>query len=152
MDESALKKYDRIFFFWKKSNLKTQEKIIETADKLNIKISSIPDLAFYDYKNFFISKIATVPYISINKLPLDNVFNIYIKRYFDIVFFIFGYNFNSYMVNSNCWHNYKIIIQRSCIFYSKKEKATEEKYLNVLSLEQWFLIPCLTLKWQMITI
>jgi putative colanic acid biosynthesis UDP-glucose lipid carrier transferase len=85
MDESALKKYDRIFFS-EKIKFKTQEKIIETADKLNIKISSIPDLAFYDYKNFFISKIATVPYISINKLPLDNVFNIYIKRYFDIVF------------------------------------------------------------------
>ena len=57
------------YFFLKKLNMKTQEKIIEIADKLNIKVSSIPDLAFYDYKNFFISKISTVPYISINKLP-----------------------------------------------------------------------------------
>ena len=85
LDESVIKKYDRIFFS-QKIKLKTQEKIIEIADKLNIKISSIPDLAFYDYKNFFISKISTVPYISINKLPLDNIFNLYLKRSFDILF------------------------------------------------------------------
>jgi putative colanic acid biosynthesis UDP-glucose lipid carrier transferase len=85
LDESVIKKYDRIFFS-QKIKLKTQEKIIEIADKLNIKISSIPDLAFYDYKNFFISKISTVPYISINKLPLDNNFNLYVKRSFDIIF------------------------------------------------------------------
>jgi putative colanic acid biosynthesis UDP-glucose lipid carrier transferase len=85
IDESEIKKYDRIFFS-QKIKLKTQEKIIQIADKLNIKISSIPDLAFYDYKNFFISKISTVPYISINKLPLDNIFNLYVKRSFDIVF------------------------------------------------------------------
>jgi putative colanic acid biosynthesis UDP-glucose lipid carrier transferase len=85
LDESVIKEYDRIFFS-QKIKLKSQEKIIEIADKLNIKISSIPDLAFYDYKNFFISKISTVPYISINKLPLDNVLNLYIKRSFDILF------------------------------------------------------------------
>ena len=85
MDESLIKKYDRIFFS-QKIKLKTQEKIIEIADKLNIKISFIPDLVFNDYKNFFISKISTVPYISINKLPLDNIFNLYVKRSFDIVF------------------------------------------------------------------
>tara|TARA_B100001063_G_scaffold18456_1_gene14210 strand:+ start:91 stop:1176 length:1086 start_codon:yes stop_codon:yes gene_type:complete len=85
LDEIMIQKYDRIFFS-QKIKLKTQEKIIEIADKLNIKISSIPDLAFHDYKNFFISKISTVPYISINKLPLDNIFNLYVKRSFDIVF------------------------------------------------------------------
>ena len=87
IDENEIKKYDRIFFS-QKIKLKTQEKIIEIADKLNIKVSSIPDLAFHDYKNFFISKISTVPYISINKLPLDNVFHLYVKRSFDIVFSI----------------------------------------------------------------
>jgi putative colanic acid biosynthesis UDP-glucose lipid carrier transferase len=85
LDEIMIKKYDRIFFS-QKLKLKTQEKLIEISDKLNIKISSIPDLAFHDYKNFFISKISTVPYISINKLPLDNIFNLYVKRSFDIVF------------------------------------------------------------------
>jgi putative colanic acid biosynthesis UDP-glucose lipid carrier transferase len=85
LDESLIKEYDRIFFS-QEINLKSQEKIIKIADKLNIKISSIPDLAFHDYKNFFISKISTVPYISINKLPLDNVLNLYLKRSFDIFF------------------------------------------------------------------
>ena len=85
LDESVIKEFDRIFFS-QKIKLKSQEKIIEIADKLNIKISSIPDLALYDYKNFFISKISTVPYISINKLPLDNVLNLYLKRSFDIFF------------------------------------------------------------------
>ena len=85
LSEEKIRKYDRIFFS-QKLKTKSQEKIIEIADSLNIKVSSIPDLAFYDVKNFFISKIATVPYISINKLPLDNSFNILIKRSFDIVF------------------------------------------------------------------
>ncbi len=85
LDESEIKQYDRIFFS-QKLKVKTQEKLIEIADKLNVKISSIPDLAFYDYKNFFISKISTVPYISINRLPLDSTFNLYVKRSFDIVF------------------------------------------------------------------
>ena len=77
--------YDRIFFS-QKLKIKTQEKIINIADDLNLKVSSIPDLAFYDIKNFFISKISNVPYVSINKLPLDNTFNIFLKRTFDIVF------------------------------------------------------------------
>ena len=83
-----IKKYDRIFFS-QKLKIKSQEKIIKIADDLNIKVSSIPDLAFHDVKNFFISKISTVPYISINKLPLDNNFNILIKRSFDILFSFF---------------------------------------------------------------
>ena len=85
LTNEEIKEYDRIFFS-QKLKIKSQEKIIKIADGLNIKVSSIPDLAFHDVKNFFISKISTVPYISINKLPLDNNFNILIKRSFDIVF------------------------------------------------------------------
>jgi len=85
LSEEKIMEYDRIFFS-QKLKIKSQEKIIKTADNLNLKVSSIPDLALYDLKNFFISKISTVPYISINKLPLDNAINIYLKRTFDIVF------------------------------------------------------------------
>ena len=85
LSDEKIMEYDRIFFS-QKLNTKSQEKIITTADHLNLKVSSIPDLAFYDVKNFFISKISTVPYISINKLPLDNTINIYLKRGFDIIF------------------------------------------------------------------
>ncbi|MDC0080493.1 exopolysaccharide biosynthesis polyprenyl glycosylphosphotransferase [Flavobacteriaceae bacterium] len=85
LDSEIISNYDRIFFS-QKLKTKYQEKIIGKADSLNIKVSSIPELAFYDYKNFFISKISTVPYVSINSLPLDNLFNILIKRSFDIIF------------------------------------------------------------------
>lgn len=85
LSEEKIMEYDRIFFS-QKLKTKSQENIIKTADNLNLKVSSIPDLAFYDVKNFFISKISTVPYISINKLPLDNIINIYLKRSFDVIF------------------------------------------------------------------
>ena len=85
LDESYIRKFDRIYFS-SKLKIKSQEKIIQIADNLNIKVSSIPDLPYYDFKNFFISKISTVPYISVNKLPLDNSFNVFSKRAFDIVF------------------------------------------------------------------
>ena len=85
LDESDLYSFDRIFFS-QKLKISNQEKIIKTADSLNIKVSLIPELAFYDFKNFFISKISTVPYISVNALPLDNFLNLIFKRVFDIVF------------------------------------------------------------------
>jgi len=98
LDESFLESFDRIFFS-QKLKISSQQKIIKTADSLNIKVSSIPELAFYDYKNFFISKISTVPYISVNALPLDNFFNLTIKRLFDIVFsFLVTLLFLSWMI------------------------------------------------------
>ena len=85
LDESYIKQFDRIYFS-SKLKINAKEEIIKVADNLNIKVGSIPDLPYYDFKNFFISKISTVPYISINKLPLDNSFNVLNKRIFDIVF------------------------------------------------------------------
>ena len=85
LEESYIKQFDRIYFS-SKLKIKSQEKIIKIAEDLNVKVSSIPDLPYYDFKNFFISKISSVPYISINKLPLDNSFNVLIKRVFDVVF------------------------------------------------------------------
>ena len=88
LSDDQISQFDRIFFS-NKISLKSQEKIILKADKLNIKVSYIPDLVFYDYKNFFISKISTVPYVDINNLPLDNKLNFYTKRIFDIIFSFF---------------------------------------------------------------
>ena len=85
LEESYISTFDRIYFS-SKLKIKAQEKIIQIADNLNIKVSSIPDLPYYDFKNFFISKISTVPYINVNKLPLDNSFNVFSKRAFDLVF------------------------------------------------------------------
>ncbi|MDB9787321.1 exopolysaccharide biosynthesis polyprenyl glycosylphosphotransferase [Flavobacteriaceae bacterium] len=88
LEKSFISQFDRIYFS-QKLKIKSQEQIIKIADNLNIKVSSIPDLAYYDIKNFFISKISTVPYISINKLPLDNIVNVVSKRIFDIIFSFF---------------------------------------------------------------
>jgi len=88
LSDDQISQFDRIFFS-NKISLKSQENIVLKADKLNIKVSYIPDLVFYDYKNFFISKISTVPYVSINNLPLDNKVNFYTKRIFDIIFSFF---------------------------------------------------------------
>ena len=85
LEESYIRMFDRIYFS-SKLKIKSQEKIIKIAEDLNVKVSSIPDLPYYDFKNFFISKISSVPYISINKLPLDNSFNVLSKRVFDVVF------------------------------------------------------------------
>lgn len=85
LTNEEIKEYDRIFFS-QKFKIKAQQKIIKIADDNNVNVSLIPDLAFHDVKNFFISKISSVPYISINKLPLDNIINIYLKRSFDILF------------------------------------------------------------------
>ena len=85
LEESYIRTFDRIYFS-SKLKIKSQEKIIKIAEDLNVKVSSIPDLPYYDFKNFFISKISSVPYISINKLPLDNSFNVLSKRVFDVVF------------------------------------------------------------------
>jgi len=88
LTEIELIKYDKIFFS-NKLSVRSQEKIIKKADQLNIKVSYIPELAFYDYKNFFISKIATVPYVDIKSFPLDNIYNLATKRLFDILFSFF---------------------------------------------------------------
>jgi putative colanic acid biosynthesis UDP-glucose lipid carrier transferase len=88
LSDLELMKYDKIFFS-NKLSLKYQERIIKKADQLNLKVSYIPELAFYDYKNFFISKIATVPYVDIKSFPLDNIYNLAVKRLFDILFSFF---------------------------------------------------------------
>ena len=85
LDDSLFKNYD-IIFFSEKLSFKEQDYLVQKADEYNLKVNSIPDLVNYDVKNFFISKISSVPYISINKLPLDNLYNQILKRTFDIVF------------------------------------------------------------------
>ena len=111
--------------------IKNQENIIKIADSLNIKVSSIPELAFYDYKNFFISKISTVPYISINSLPLDNSFNYFFKRSFDIIFSLFIVMFIlSWMIPV-----FGIIIKlgtKGPIFFTQKREGFKGNYFGCI--------------------
>jgi len=85
INDNILKKYDVIFFSDKLSE-KQKHYILDKADEFNIQANSMLDLVHHDVKNFFISKISSIPYIGINKLPLDSLYNQILKRTFDIIF------------------------------------------------------------------
>ena len=130
LTELELIKYDKIFFS-NKLSVRSQEKIIKKADQLNIKVSYIPELAFYDYKNFFISKIATVPYVDIKSFPLDNIYNLAIKRLFDIFFSFFVITF----IISWMFPLFGIIIKltsRGPVLFIQKREGYRGKVFNCL--------------------
>ena len=130
LTEPELTKYDKIFFS-NKLSVRSQEKIIKKADQLNIKVSYIPELAFYDYKNFFISKIATVPYVDIKSFPLDNIYNLAIKRLFDIFFSFFVITF----IISWMFPLFGIIIKltsRGPVLFTQKREGYRGKVFNCL--------------------
>jgi putative colanic acid biosynthesis UDP-glucose lipid carrier transferase len=83
--DQIFKDYD-VLFFSEKLSPKFQSFLISKADEFNMKANVIPDLVAHDVNNFFVSKIESVPYININKLPLDSLFNQFLKRSFDIIF------------------------------------------------------------------
>jgi len=85
LSEDIYKRYD-VVFFSEKLPMDIQSFLIYKAEKYNLKANVIPELVDHDFNNFFISKIESVPYININKLPLDGIFNQFLKRSFDIVF------------------------------------------------------------------
>jgi len=90
--------FDTIFFSDKLSS-KAQSFLLSKADEFNLKANVIPDLVAHDVNNFFISKIESIPYININKLPLDNVYNQFVKRTFDVAFsFLISIFFLSWMI------------------------------------------------------
>jgi putative colanic acid biosynthesis UDP-glucose lipid carrier transferase len=92
-------KLNDIIFFSDKLSEKAQSFILSKADEYNLKANLIPDLVDHDFRNFFISKIESVPYININKLPLDRPYNQFIKRSFDLVFsFLISIIFLSWMI------------------------------------------------------
>ena len=136
LEESYIKTFDRIYFS-SKLKIKSQEKIIKIAEDLNVKVSSIPDLPYYDFKNFFISKISTVPYISVNKLPLDNSFNVFNKRIFDIVFSSLVIVFIlSWMIP--LFGLFIKFTSKGPMLFVQKREGLKVLFLIVLSLEQWF--------------
>lgn len=92
MSNDIYKNYD-VMFFSEKLPQKTQSFLLTKADEFNLKANVIPELVDHDFNNFFIKKIESVPFININKLPLDGLFNQFIKRCFDIVFSIFAITF-----------------------------------------------------------
>ena len=130
LDDSLFKNYD-IIFFSEKLSFKEQEYLVQKADEYNLKVNSIPDLVNHDFKNFFISKISSVPYISINKLPLDGFYNQILKRSFDILFsFLVSVFFLSWMIPI-----FVIIIKLSSkgpVFFIQKREGYKSSFFNCI--------------------
>jgi len=80
--------YDEVFIS-AKLPLTVQKQIIDFCDKYFISVKLLPELANYQFKNFFIKKLYNIPVIEVNQLPLDYWYNQIIKRVFDIIFSFF---------------------------------------------------------------
>ena len=77
--------YDEVFIS-AKLPLTVQKQIIDFCDKYLIAVKLLPELANYQFKNFFIKKLYNIPVIEVNQLPLDLWYNQILKRIFDILF------------------------------------------------------------------
>ena len=128
--DDIYKKHDLIFFS-EKLSVKAQSFLLQKADEFNLKANIIPELIDYDFNNFFISKIESVPYININKLPLDGLFNQFLKRSYDIVFsFLVSLFFLSWMVPI-----FGLIIKFSSkgpVFFIQKREGRKGMVFNCL--------------------
>ena len=77
--------YDEVFIS-AKIPMRTQKEIIDFCDRNLISVKLLPELANYEFKNFFIKKLYNIPVIEVNQLPLDLWYNKILKRIFDILF------------------------------------------------------------------
>ncbi len=89
---SNYKQYDEVFISTK-IPIRTQKEIIDFCDINLISVKLLPELANYQFKNFFIKKLYNIPVIEVNQLPLDIWYNQLIKRAFDIIFSLFVLTF-----------------------------------------------------------
>jgi len=80
--------FDEIFIS-SKLPYKTQKELIDFCDQNLISVKLLPELANYEFKNFFIKKLYNIPVIEVNQLPLDLWYNKALKRSFDIIFSLF---------------------------------------------------------------
>ena len=76
-------------FISSKTPINLQKELIDFCDENLISVKLLPELANYEFKNFFIKKLYDIPVIEVNQLPLDLLHNRLFKRSFDIVFSLF---------------------------------------------------------------
>ncbi len=81
-------KFDEIFISCMLPH-KVQKELINFCDQNLISVKLLPELANYEFKNFFIKKLYNIPVIEVNQLPLDLWYNKALKRFFDIIFSLF---------------------------------------------------------------
>ena len=128
--DDIYKNYD-VIFFSEQLPYEIQSFLLSKANQFNLKANVIPELVEYDFNNFFIKKIESVPYININKLPLDGLLNQFLKRIFDIVFSsIIIIFFLSWMIPL-----FGVLIKissRGPIFFVQKREGYKGMYFNCL--------------------
>ena len=76
--------FDEIFIS-SKLPYNIQKNLIDFCDQNLISVKLLPELANYEFKNFFIKKLYNIPVIEVNQLPLDLWYNKALKRSFDII-------------------------------------------------------------------
>lgn len=139
MSSDIYKDFD-VMFFSEKLPLKIQSFLLAKADEYNLKANVIPELVDHDVNNFFIKKIESVPYININKLPLDGLLNQFLKRSFDIIFSVYSIVFFlSWMVPL-----FGIIIKLTSsgpVFFIQKREGYKGTYFNCLKFRTMVLNP-----------
>ena len=139
MSSDIYKDFD-VIFFSEKLPIKIQSFLLARADEYNLKANVIPELVDHDVNNFFIKKIESVPYININKLPLDGLLNQFLKRSFDIVFSALSIVFFlSWMVPL-----FGIIIKLTSngpVFFIQKREGYKGTYFNCFKFRTMVLNP-----------
>lgn len=65
------------------------DQIIERADNQFVKVKLLPSYASYQPKTYTLRRFENISIVDVNDLPLDNIFNRFAKRAFDIVFTAF---------------------------------------------------------------
>jgi putative colanic acid biosynthesis UDP-glucose lipid carrier transferase len=80
--------FDEIYIS-SKISYETQKELIDFCDQNLISVKLLPELANYEFKNFFIKKLYNIPVIEVNQLPLDLWYNKALKRTFDVIFSLF---------------------------------------------------------------
>ena len=139
MSSDVYKDFD-VMFFSEKLPFKIQSFLLAKADEYNLKANIIPELVDHDVNNFFIKKIESVPYININKLPLDGLFNQFIKRSFDIIFSVLSIVlFLSWMIPF-----FGLIIKLSSkgpIFFTQKREGYKGTIFNCIKFRTMVLNP-----------
>lgn len=84
-------KWEKLDYVYVSGNLKKNiiDKIIERADNEFVKVKLLPTFASYQPKIYTLRRFENISIIDVNDLPLDNIFNRFVKRSFDIIFSLF---------------------------------------------------------------
>jgi Undecaprenyl-phosphate glucose phosphotransferase len=85
-DFVAEQKVDEIYCCLPYVNYETVREIVEYGENNLIKVKVITDFRGFAYKNLTVEYFDQIPILNITSIPLDNNFNRFMKRSFDILF------------------------------------------------------------------